>query len=285
MDLEALIESTSQGSMRLENVQACASALGVSIGDVLDRFARVVAQRYLQGQCCWEVGDTAANHLFAFAMSANGGELSPFAWEVFLAFDAGEYPPGPDYEARTRALLEAAVSASGTEDAGAADERHSPDGRGRYTSRADERHVGRTSTSCDFGVWWPSRELDDAAAGKVYVALCEGDTTGVEPSPAIDDFYRELTSMHPEIDDVPEGDVDNVALCPWSIAFDRSPGHVIMSCVWSKAEYVEKLIKRLASKHGLAVFDPQAERIVYPGKGATRRSSATGSRRPWWRFW
>lgn len=139
--------------------------------------------------------------------------------------------------------------------------------------------------SCDFGVWSPSRRLDDAAAGQLYVALCEGDTTGVEPSPAIDAFYSELTSMHPEIDDVPEDDVDNTDLCPWSIAFDRSPGHLIMSCVWSKAEYVEGLVKRLASKHGLAVFDPQSEKIVYPDKGVRPQLPARKLRKPWWRFW
>ena len=139
--------------------------------------------------------------------------------------------------------------------------------------------------SCDFGVWWPSRELDDAAAEELYVTLCEGDATGVEPSPAVDAFYRELTSMHPEIHDVPEDDVDNTDLCPWSIAFDRSPGHLIMCCVWSRAEYVEELVKQLASKHGLAVFDPQSRRITYPAKDEVRRSSEPAVRKPWWRFW
>jgi hypothetical protein len=51
--------------------------------------------------------------------------------------------------------------------------------------------------SCDFGVWWPSRRLDDASAGELYAALCEGDTSGVEPSAAVDAFHRELTRMHP----------------------------------------------------------------------------------------
>ena len=120
----------------------------------------------------------------------------------------------------------------------------------------------------------------------MYAALCEGDTTGLEPSPAIDAFYVELTGIHPEIDDVPEEDVDDTDLCPWSIAFDRSPGHLIVCCVWSKAEYVHELIHRLASKHGLAVFDPQSETITYPPpKGAPGRPVATEARKPWWRFW
>ena len=140
--------------------------------------------------------------------------------------------------------------------------------------------------SCDFGIWWPSKRLDAGAAGRLYAALCEGDTTGLEPSPAIDAFYGELTGIHPELDDVPEEDVDDTDLCPWSIAFDRSPGHLIVCCVWSKAEYVHELIHRLASKHGLAVFDPQSETITYPPpKGAPGRPVATEARKPWWRFW
>lgn len=140
--------------------------------------------------------------------------------------------------------------------------------------------------SCDFGIWWPSKRRDDAAASRLYAALCEGDTTGVEPSPAIDAFYNELTGIHPEIDDLPEEDVDDTDLCPWSIGFDRSPGHLIICCVWSKAEYAHELIQRLAGKHGLAVYDPQEKTITYPPpKGAPGAPAGSESRKPWWRFW
>ena len=143
--------------------------------------------------------------------------------------------------------------------------------------------------SCDFGVWFPSQQLDSSAAGELYGSLCQGDTSGVEPSSAIDAFFLELTSIHPEIDDVPEEAVGDMDRCPWSIAFDRSPGHLIMCCVWSKAEYVEALIKRLASKHGLVVYDPQASAITYPqGSGARPRQSRHQLKpniKPWWRFW
>jgi hypothetical protein len=39
-----------------------------------------------------------------------------------------------------------------------------------------------------------------------------------------------------------------------------------MSCVWSKAEYVERLVHELAVEHGLAVYDPQQGRVFYPGE-------------------
>ena len=137
--------------------------------------------------------------------------------------------------------------------------------------------------SCDFAIWWPSRRLSDEEAGELYAALCEEDTSGVEPSEAIDAFYAELTAKHPEIDDISDDDVDNTDLCPWSIAFDRSSGHLIIPCVWSKADYVESLLHELANKHGLAIFDPQKGRIAYPaGDG---RSPGEGRKKAWWRFW
>lgn len=98
----------------------------------------------------------------------------------------------------------------------------------------------------------------------VYVALCEGDVSGVIASPAINAFYAEVTTKHPEIDDVPEGKIDDIDLCPWSNAFNRSPGHLIICCRWPKAAYVHRLLTDLASRHGLALIDPQKQTIRYP---------------------
>jgi hypothetical protein len=131
--------------------------------------------------------------------------------------------------------------------------------------------------SCDYSVWHTSARLSAVEAGKLHVSLCEGDTSGVLPHPGIDAFYKELTARHPEIDDVPEDQVDNTDLCPWSVAFDRSEGHIIMCCVWSKADYVGQLVSGLAAKHGLAFYDPQSEKVVYPG--------APLESKPWWKLW
>jgi len=119
--------------------------------------------------------------------------------------------------------------------------------------------------SCDFAVWYPNRRLSNEQALELYHQLCDGVTINVIAHPAVDAFYNEITAKHPEIDDIAEEDIDNTDLCPWSIAFDRSPGHLIMCCVWPKADYVERLVKELAQKHELAVFDPQTEEIIYPG--------------------
>jgi len=132
--------------------------------------------------------------------------------------------------------------------------------------------------SCDHAVWFPYTRLSNAEAGSLYLALCEGDTSGVQAHPAIDAFYAELVAKHPQIDDISDDQVDDHDLCPWSVAFDQSSGHLIMCCVWSKADYVSALLRPLAAKHGLAVYDPQSGLIHYPG------GNPAGGK-PWWKLW
>ncbi|MGH2400968.1 MAG: hypothetical protein ACRDF6_14120 [bacterium] len=84
---------------------------------------------------------------------------------------------------------------------------------------------------------------------------------GVEPDPAVGAFYSELTRQYPEIDDVPDEEVDD---CPWNCEFDRSPGHLIMPCGCPEADRMRQLVELLAQKHGLVVYNPQEGRITYP---------------------
>lgn len=132
--------------------------------------------------------------------------------------------------------------------------------------------------SCDYGVWFPYRRLSAADAGKLYSGLCEGKPGLIEPHPAVRVFYDELVERHPEIDTVPDDRIDDHDYCPWSCAIDHSPAHVIMCCVWSKADYVGSLVQDLARKHGLAVYDPQSERVIYPDE-------VPRSPKPWWKLW
>lgn len=118
--------------------------------------------------------------------------------------------------------------------------------------------------SCDYAIWNTQARLNNAEAGSLYHALCDGDISGIFPNAAIDALYTELTSLHPEIDDVPETQADDLDLCPWSVKIDCSPGHLILCCVWSKGSYVRDLVGSLARKHNLTIFDPQTEQIYYP---------------------
>lgn len=124
--------------------------------------------------------------------------------------------------------------------------------------------------SFDLGVWYTINRLSDEEAGELYAALCESRTDGVCPHSAVDAFYAELTARYPEIVTVPDGRIDDHDYCPWSCELDRSPGHVLMPCVWSQAENVKRLVRQLAGKHGLAVYDPQQGRITYPDGGRSR---------------
>jgi len=83
-------------------------------------------------------------------------------------------------------------------------------------------------------------------------------------SPAVDAFYRELTGRWPEIDAVPDDEIDDLNVCPWSVAMDRSGMHVIMCCAWSKADEVGKFVESLAMKNGLVFYDPQSDRVKPP---------------------
>ena len=134
--------------------------------------------------------------------------------------------------------------------------------------------------SYDLAVWHQPSKISNEDAGEIYAALCEEDLSGVSPYSKIEAFYTELTSKHPEIADISDDDIDNHDLCPWSCAFDRSPGHLIMCCVWPKAEYVADLVFNLAAEHELAVFDPQSESINFP----QNQVDSSDLSKPWWRF-
>jgi hypothetical protein len=118
--------------------------------------------------------------------------------------------------------------------------------------------------SFDLSGWHTTKRLSDEEAGELYAALCESRTEGIAPHRAVDAFYAELTARYPEIDTVPDDRIDDHDYCPWSCALDRSPGHVNMPCVWSQAGNVERFVRQLARKHGLAVYDPQQGRVSYP---------------------
>lgn len=139
--------------------------------------------------------------------------------------------------------------------------------------------------SFDLGIWHSKDRIDAEVAGEIYRGLCERTASPPQAHAAVDAFYRELIAKHPEIDTVPDDRIDDHDYCPWSCEIDHSPGHVIVSCVWSKADYVESLIRELARKHGLAVFDPQQECIHHPDRPVSSPGESQTKRSPWWRFW
>jgi hypothetical protein len=130
--------------------------------------------------------------------------------------------------------------------------------------------------SFDLGVWHPEKRIGNKKAGELYVRLCDGDTSGGAPNPAVEEFYAELTAKHPEIDTIPRDKIDDHDDCPWSCKRDHSPAYLIMSCVWSKATDVGRLVEHLARKHGLATYDPQSDVVTY-ADGSTGTKATGGA--------
>jgi hypothetical protein len=118
--------------------------------------------------------------------------------------------------------------------------------------------------SYHLAIWFPNQVLSDEQALKQYYELCDENISGLIPHLSIGSFYLELYRIHPEIDDVPEDKLGDFDFSPWSVAHDLSDRHLMLSSVWSPADYVHDLVLNLAQKHGLGVFNPQLIKIHYP---------------------
>jgi|26BtaG_2_1085354.scaffolds.fasta_scaffold05773_3 hypothetical protein len=70
------------------------AALGVPFSELADAFAREAGRQYLAGEISFDQGDNAIGWLHGFALlGPNGDLLDGLAWQVYQAFDAGEYRP------------------------------------------------------------------------------------------------------------------------------------------------------------------------------------------------
>jgi len=102
--------------------------------------------------------------------------------------------------------------------------------------------------SFDLGVWHSEVPLTDKEAAKIYVALCEKWPYLKGESPSIAAFYYDLTAQWPEIETMPEDQIDNKEYCPWSCSLNHSGMAVIMACVWSMADDVAAFVEALAKE-------------------------------------
>ena len=106
MTLDALIEKAARTGLSVQDVDASASALHLARADLLDRCARVIADRFLRGEYTWTFSDEAMNGIYGFAYAGSDTGLSAFSMAVYEAFDSGEIDaPSSTPEDRTRDLL------------------------------------------------------------------------------------------------------------------------------------------------------------------------------------
>lgn len=122
--------------------------------------------------------------------------------------------------------------------------------------------------SFDLGIWRGDTKLSDAEAQEIYAQLCNDQCGSGSTESGINELYTELTGRYPEIDSVPEEEVDD---CPWSVKINRSGHHLIVSVVWSRASEIQAFVLQLATKYDLILFDPQRGKILWPETPTKKR--------------
>ena len=65
--------------------------LRLSPEEFCDTFSRRVAREYAVGNLPFEIADAAMNALEGYAQFVLDADLPPYSWEVYLAFDQGEF--------------------------------------------------------------------------------------------------------------------------------------------------------------------------------------------------
>jgi hypothetical protein len=118
---------------------------------------------------------------------------------------------------------------------------------------------GVDAVSFDLAVMHVDAPVDASQASVIYRELGEGKDTPPEPGTSIDSFYQELAARHPDLERLPDDEIDG---SPWSVSPEVSGGAVLMCVKWSHADGMAAHVKSLAAAHGLACYDPQ-EGVVY----------------------
>ncbi len=77
--------------MSHEEASAISAAAGLKLSVALDQLSYDIAKRYLAGTVSFTYADSVMNGIHLAILMGPDGIESEFAWEVFLAFDAGEY--------------------------------------------------------------------------------------------------------------------------------------------------------------------------------------------------
>lgn len=135
--------------------------------------------------------------------------------------------------------------------------------------------------SCDYIVWHSPTELDDEAATEIAMAIGDGDVSTIKAHPSLNTFYEELISIHPEIDHLTQRELEK---SPWASTLERSSAYILINCRWHRAKYAFGVIKKLAHKHGLCMFDPQHDMLVRSGATARQHEAPILRDRKFWRF-
>jgi hypothetical protein len=125
------------------------------------------------------------------------------------------------------------------------------------------------------GVWNSLAPISDEEAAHQYQLLKD-----VGSERRFDDkvyaFYSRLISLYPEIDALPEDELDD---SPWACSMEVSGSHVIMAILPEKCDKVVPQVLTLAEENGLVCFDPQAGQVYLPPHLAAKQGDAAAPRK------
>jgi len=109
--------------------------------------------------------------------------------------------------------------------------------------------------------WRSGSAVSDKDAAKQYAALLDGKAVPQSWDAAVYRFLTQLTELYPDIESLPEEQVDD---SPWACSLEVSDAHVIMALRFDCYASVFPAIMQLASHHGLVCFDPQNFKVHLP---------------------
>lgn len=109
MTIDELISQAMTAPFPIATLEAVAQARGITPDAAATEFATGVAKGYLCGRISWPDADAAMNNLSAAFVNA-GSYVTDLTYDIYIAFDEGEYThsgddSAMDGEPRTRALL------------------------------------------------------------------------------------------------------------------------------------------------------------------------------------
>lgn len=94
--IAALAEKAALQQLVADDVPRLAAGSGLSSGALYDAIHLHLAHGYAARELTYEFCDRAVNHI----MSITGYDVPDLAWEIFSAFDEGEYYHSPQEQAR-----------------------------------------------------------------------------------------------------------------------------------------------------------------------------------------
>jgi len=124
------------------------------------------------------------------------------------------------------------------------------------------------------GVWSSPVAITDEEAAVRYAELNDGKPVRSKFHDQVYAFYCRLTALYPEVEMVPEDDLDS---CPWACGMDMAGDHVIMAILPEQSAAVLPQVLALAAKDELVCFDPQSGKVHLPPHLSETKAAAAGT--------